>query len=159
MKYLKLFDNHSGYTEYMSGEAILPNVSHCILEDEVHYNPELPSVLPGNEEAWALYSSLVCDSERLDRDLKNIFSKYQVSMTNPYTYYFKRFQDVLYIDEGVRFTYTDGTDTYNCDIFTYRTALNSSYAVSPVTNDCGQNVLPEGVGQWEIEQVSPGIFS
>lgn len=30
MKYIKLFGNHSGYTEYMGGEAILPNVSHCI---------------------------------------------------------------------------------------------------------------------------------
>lgn len=149
MKYLKLFENHSGYTEYMSGEAALPNVSHCIQENEVHYN-DLVTLFPGNEEAWALYSSLVCDDERLKQDLKNIFSKYQVSMTNPYTYYFKRYQETLYIDEGVRFTYTDGTDTYNCDIFTYRTALNSSYAASPEANDCGQNVLPGGVGSWNI---------
>jgi len=37
MKYLKLFNDHSGYTEYIEGDVVKPNVSHCILEDEVHY--------------------------------------------------------------------------------------------------------------------------
>lgn len=37
MKYLKLFNDHSGYTEYIEGDVIKPNVSHCIQEDEVHY--------------------------------------------------------------------------------------------------------------------------
>ena len=40
MKYLKLFENHSGYSEYLaSSEYLRPNVSHCIQENEVHYNP------------------------------------------------------------------------------------------------------------------------
>ena len=38
MEYLKLFENHSGYTEYKNSEGFLkPNVSHCIEENEVHY--------------------------------------------------------------------------------------------------------------------------
>ena len=38
-KYLKLFENHTQYEEYITGEtAVLPNVSHCINEAEVHYN-------------------------------------------------------------------------------------------------------------------------
>ena len=38
--YLKLFETHSQYEAYMGGgEIVLPNVSHCINENEVHYNP------------------------------------------------------------------------------------------------------------------------
>lgn len=40
MKYLKLFDEHSGYGSFVSGNTFdRPNVSHCILENEIHYNP------------------------------------------------------------------------------------------------------------------------
>ena len=37
MKYLKLFDNHSDYDAY-TNNMITPNVSYCLLEDEVHFN-------------------------------------------------------------------------------------------------------------------------
>ena len=39
MIYLKLFNSHSDYEEYEASGMILPNVSHCIQEVEVHYNP------------------------------------------------------------------------------------------------------------------------
>ena len=43
MEYLKLFQEHSGYTEYKKSEGFLkPNVSHCVNENHVHYNP-IPS--------------------------------------------------------------------------------------------------------------------
>lgn len=39
-KYLKLFDTHSDYNTYInSQDKILPNVSYCENENEVHYNP------------------------------------------------------------------------------------------------------------------------
>lgn len=47
-KYLKKFDNHAQYDAFIGGgveaveqygEFILPNVSHCVEENEVHYNP------------------------------------------------------------------------------------------------------------------------
>lgn len=38
MKYLKKFENHSAYAAAESG-LILPNVSLCVQENEVHYNP------------------------------------------------------------------------------------------------------------------------
>ena len=38
MEYLRLFENHSDYESAESG-LVLPNVSHCIQENEVHYNP------------------------------------------------------------------------------------------------------------------------
>ena len=40
MKYLKLFNNHTAYETFESGGTMVkPNVSHCVQENEVHYNP------------------------------------------------------------------------------------------------------------------------
>jgi hypothetical protein len=40
MKYLKLFNQHTDYETFKaSQDYIEPNVSYCINEDEVHYNP------------------------------------------------------------------------------------------------------------------------
>ena len=39
MYYLKLFQNHSEYETFVSGDTMVrPNVSHCIQENDVHYN-------------------------------------------------------------------------------------------------------------------------
>jgi len=41
--YLKKFENHTQYENYINGsDAILPNVSICTTEDDVHYNPSTP---------------------------------------------------------------------------------------------------------------------
>ena len=38
--YLKKFENHTQYENYINGSsAILPNVSICTTEGDVHYNP------------------------------------------------------------------------------------------------------------------------
>ena len=40
MYYLKLFQDHGDYQGFVSGDTMeKPNVSHCIEENEVHYNP------------------------------------------------------------------------------------------------------------------------
>jgi hypothetical protein len=39
MKYVKLFETHEEYEEYAESGMILPNVSHCVQEDDIHYNP------------------------------------------------------------------------------------------------------------------------
>lgn len=37
-KYLKVFNNHSKYESYLFGNYFLvPNVSYCVEQDEVHY--------------------------------------------------------------------------------------------------------------------------
>lgn len=42
-KYIKLFETHSAYNAYITGQdAILPNVSYCEDNNEVHYNPFVP---------------------------------------------------------------------------------------------------------------------
>ena len=40
-KYLRLFDTHTEYAAYISGQdAVKPNVSYCKDNDDVHYNPK-----------------------------------------------------------------------------------------------------------------------
>lgn len=40
MKYIKKFENHTQYETYMEGgSVVLPNVSLCVSENELHYNP------------------------------------------------------------------------------------------------------------------------
>ena len=46
MKHIKLFNEHSDYETYMNGsDKVLPNVSYCENENEVHYNPYIESVV------------------------------------------------------------------------------------------------------------------
>ena len=50
--YLKLFENHSQYETIIGGGGdtpyVKPNVSHCIAENEVHYNPFVPDPYNGH---------------------------------------------------------------------------------------------------------------
>lgn len=40
MKYLKKFEEHSDYDSYINGNnKVLPNVSYCNVQEEIHYNP------------------------------------------------------------------------------------------------------------------------
>lgn len=39
MKYLKKFENHSQYESYIATDYAKPNVSICVQENHVHYNP------------------------------------------------------------------------------------------------------------------------
>lgn len=49
MKHIKLFNEDSEYQEYIANNSALPNVSHCIAEDHVHYNPTDPYIIYGHE--------------------------------------------------------------------------------------------------------------
>ena len=64
MKYLKKFSNHSDYNTFTgSTEFIKPNVSHCIQENDVHYNPREDEPTP----KWiATYSDSHTESAECD---------------------------------------------------------------------------------------------
>ena len=43
MKYLRKFSAHTDYETYITGNSkVLPNVSYCVDENDVHYNPYVP---------------------------------------------------------------------------------------------------------------------
>lgn len=131
MFYLKIFDEHSGYTDYASSEGFLkPNVSHCDNEEHVHYNPVDP-ILPENLEAWEEYQKWICNDEEIARD-REIFTKYRVAMntSNP---------------EYVLFSFIFGNYSHN------RRIQITSSSGTPVTNDCGKTYV--SIGEWQAHEL------
>ena len=126
MKYIKLFNNHSGYTEYVNGEVARPNVSHCIQENEVHYNPVDP-ILPENLEVWEEYQKWICNDEEIARD-REIFTRHRVRMftSNP---------------EFVAFSFIFGDYGHG------RVIQITSSNGTPITNDCGKTYV--SIGEWQ----------
>lgn len=39
-EYIKYFNNHSNYEQYMGGDVVFPNVSFCKEEKDIHFNPK-----------------------------------------------------------------------------------------------------------------------
>lgn len=48
-KYITKFENHTEYEE-ANQNLILPNVSYCVQENEVHYNPYVPTFFSINNQ-------------------------------------------------------------------------------------------------------------
>lgn len=63
MKYIKLFDSHQDYTMFKnSTNWIEPNVSYCISENELHYNPVIIDVVRVDLNRMDLGSKSVGDT-------------------------------------------------------------------------------------------------
>lgn len=75
MEHLTLFQTHQDYEAFVSGGTMVrPNISHCISENDVHYNPIIPPIYPNPGltdieeirsfvESWYRYQG---DSEKAD---------------------------------------------------------------------------------------------
>lgn len=67
MEYIKLFETHSSYETFINGGGVAkPNVSHCIDDNHVHYNPHIPTsntivvnfMLEDEENVWVANSGV-----------------------------------------------------------------------------------------------------
>lgn len=128
-KYIKLFDNHTQYETFMgSDELILPNVSHCIEENEVHYNPyyEVISISGFSVTFTSVTVTLekelpqgATDVSLMDRD-KNETEWYEIGSVSPST------------DDGIvwKFNRTDGDEfspsSFNCRYVKLKYILNGN---------------------------------
>ena len=65
MKYLKLFKNHAEYEEARQN-LVLPNVSHCIQEIEVHYDPIVP---PDYSQEYLTFEALEDGTFKISRKI------------------------------------------------------------------------------------------
>lgn len=75
-EYIKLFNNHQEYEAFTSTDKFIrPNVSHCIEENDVHYNPK--GVLPENLELWEKFNQIYGDNVTSE-DLE-LFSTYPMT--------------------------------------------------------------------------------
>ena len=82
MKYIRLFEQHSEYAAAESG-LTLPNVSHCIQENDVHYNayiPPLKVVATFNMEnsSWMGIVGMISQGEDEAEVYTNSFSEIEV---------------------------------------------------------------------------------
>lgn len=80
MDYLKLFEQHSQYETYINGQdAVLPNVSYCIDNDEVHYNAK-PCTLTPKQLVEYVHSFM------MSKDEKFLIHKQEHTDINAYVY-------------------------------------------------------------------------
>lgn len=137
MNYIKKFETHNDFKAFEgSAEMIRPNVSHCVQENEVHYRQNV-SVLSGNEAAWEEYQQWICeDTDRLERDLVNIFSKYVVNVA-----------DNSMNDDRV-FSYTKRIDGSLRYLGVLEIKTSSESGEQTVTNSCGKTYI-EIPSEWE----------
>lgn len=64
MDYLKLFQTHQEYEEFVSGGTMVrPNVSHCVADNEVHYNAK-PCTLTPKQLVEHVHSFMVSKDEK-----------------------------------------------------------------------------------------------
>jgi hypothetical protein len=84
-KYIKKFDTHSDYEDFIETEDFIkPNVSHCVQENEVHYNPFIETrVICVYNVTTTERSTLLLDGEDHDCskpyvDIYEIFSEMEV---------------------------------------------------------------------------------
>ena len=129
-KYLKLFDTHSDYNAYITGQdKILPNVSYCQNENECHYNPYSdPRVIAkfNVEDISEPTYIMSIDGEPIDGDYYTeieIDGVVQPSVVNSYTF------DTTG-EHIVKYTLSDPTEIgewafYGCSSLTSITIPNS----------------------------------
>jgi hypothetical protein len=95
-KYIKLFETHSDYNTYITGQdAILPNVSYCENENECHYNPWVETrvvakfnVATSSGATKLCYQQQVSQFTEIEIDgvvLPNVVSEYTFSTTGEHT--------------------------------------------------------------------------
>ena len=80
MKYLKKFENHTAYQAAESG-LILPNVSLCVQENEVHYNPLViaqPLIVTYNVEDASNPTPLFVGAESMGFSASSIYDKIEI---------------------------------------------------------------------------------
>lgn len=71
MNNLTLFEDHSGYVEYVQSEDFtMPNVSYCVEQNEVHYNPE--NLLMLNQNYRQFMELLECAVEQNKIDIEGV---------------------------------------------------------------------------------------
>lgn len=141
MNYIKKFETHNDFKAFDgSAEMVRPNVCHCVQENEVHYRQNV-SVLSGNEAAWEEYQQWICeDTERLERDLVNIFSKYEVNVVD---YHDNDkgddYRAFIYIKEDI------GDLRYLSQLMI---KIGSVVEVQEITNSCGKTYI-KIPNEWE----------
>ena len=127
-KYLKLFENHTQYETFIGGGGetpfVKPNVSHCITENEVHYNP-IPIMTVKYNVTDTSNQTKLCNSTGYFSTME-IDGVVQPSVVSEYTFSTTG-------EHIVKYTLVDDTTIGN-NAFQYCTSLTSVTIGNSVTN-------------------------
>lgn len=123
MKYLKKFDTHSDYEAFTGGtDFILPNISVCVNENEVHYNPTDKKLTFIAEQA---NSTIKLNRRGTDTSLSNASLQYSIDNGETWNNYtFTQQGDAGYSGETI--TLTNVGDTVKFKGINTNLSLNSS---------------------------------
>lgn len=137
-QYLKLFGTHENYEDFVeSGEMLKPNVSHCVQENEVHYNPFYEVISISNFSASSASVTVTLEKELpqgatdvslMDR-AKNETEWHQIDSVSSST------------DDGIVWVF-NGTDgdfspaSFNCHYIKLKYILNGNTCYTP-EYECG----------------------
>jgi len=149
MKYIKKFEQHSDYEAFMGGvEYVTPNVSYCVNEDEVHYNP-IESYDPILKFTAEQANSTI-QLNRIGTETTFANSVFQYSINNG------EWHDVvfssttvytIYVEDGSEIVLTESEleEQYNGDIdYALEQLLGMYYDIA--TNATGDTITLENVG-------------
>lgn len=122
-KHLKLFDTHADYETFIeTADFIKPNVSHCVAENDVHYNPiQPPTILPENQILWEKFNQIY--GENVTNEDFTLFATYPMT----YEVYNDSSGEDTYshwIEINTDFEPCDDNDTANPD-YRYLVDLNN----------------------------------
>ena len=131
MEYLRIFEDHSDYVSYASGEDFLmPNVSYCAEQNEVHYNPE--NMLVFNENYARLMSLLECAVKNDVIDgVTSVTQILDAQINTGYqnmTYTLRHLMDWLFNNDLIEYVYTPASqgETYYPTVYTYNILASSN---------------------------------
>ena len=115
-KYLKSFNTHSDYLAFtQTANFVLPNVSYCVQQDEVHYTPAVTNLQDAYNRCQLTGSCTLTDGER----------SYVLSWFNEH-----KQENVSIWDENVWIGRVSGTNTYNVSGFRSNDARNVSFTLN-----------------------------
>ena len=80
-QYLKQFTNHSQYESYIATDYAKPNVSYCVQQNEVHYNPIViaqPLIVTYNVEDTSNPTLLFLGAESIGFSASTIYDKIEI---------------------------------------------------------------------------------
>ena len=142
MNYLKLFQNHSEYEDFVSGGTMMkPNVSHCVNENEVHYNPVPPQetrvLVNYYQSGWEqMYAYLDNDGEIFEIRAVDVFDKVEIDGEEVSTSYLDSVEGKYFKDydmHEVKYTLTDNTQIDN-GMFAFCNGITSVVLPNTVTS-------------------------
>ena len=102
-KYLKLFSTHAEYQAFkQTSDFIKPNVSHCVQENEVHYNPWVETRVVAKFNVTSTSSA----TKIMDSDATSQFSEIEIDgVVQPSVVYSYKFDTLG--EHTVKYTLTD----------------------------------------------------